>query len=39
MRLHNLVCSGQIEIIDAQKAIAEDWTEAWLLYVHRAAPS
>jgi hypothetical protein len=34
MRLHNLVCAGRIEIIDAQQAIAEDWTEAWLRYVH-----
>jgi hypothetical protein len=33
MRLHNLVCSGQIEIVDVQKAIAEDWTGGWLLYV------
>jgi hypothetical protein len=33
MRLHNLVCSGQIEIADAQKAIAGDWTEAYRLYV------
>jgi hypothetical protein len=33
MRLHNLVCTGQIEITVAQKAIAEDWTEAWLRYV------
>jgi hypothetical protein len=34
MRLHALVCAGRIEIVDAQKAIAEDWTQAWLRYVH-----
>ena len=39
MRLHALVCSGQIEIVDAQKAIAEDWIGAWLLYVHAGASS
>jgi hypothetical protein len=33
IRLHNLVCAGQIEITAAQKAIADDWTEAWLRYV------
>jgi hypothetical protein len=27
MRLHNLVCAGQIEITVAQKAIADDWTK------------
>lgn len=37
MRLHALVCSGRIEITEAQKAIAEDWTEAWLLYVSGGA--
>jgi hypothetical protein len=39
MRLHALVCAGRIEIVDAQKAIAEDWTGAWLLYVPRGARS
>jgi hypothetical protein len=34
MRLRGLVCAGRIEIVDAQKAIAEDWTQAWLRYVH-----
>jgi len=34
MRLHALVCAGRIEIVDAQEVIAEDWTEAWLRYVH-----
>jgi len=37
--LHALVCSGRIEIVDAQKAIAEDWTGAWLLYVPGGARS
>lgn len=32
-RLRELVCSGQIEITDAQKAIADDWTEAWRRFV------
>jgi hypothetical protein len=33
MRLHNLVCTGQLEITVAQRAIADDWTEAWTRYV------
>jgi hypothetical protein len=33
MRLHNLVCTGQLEITVAQRAIADDWTEAWARYV------
>ena len=39
MRLHALVCAGRIEIVDAQKAMAEDWTGAWLLYVSEGARS
>jgi hypothetical protein len=33
MRLHNLVCSGRLDITVAQRAIAGDWTEAWASYV------
>ena len=33
MRLHALVCAGRIDIVDAQKAIAEDWTERYVHFV------
>jgi hypothetical protein len=33
MRLHNFVCSGQIEITLAQRAIAEDWTDAYRKFI------
>jgi hypothetical protein len=32
-RLAVLVCSGELDVETAQRAIAEDWTEAWKLYV------
>ena len=32
-RLHFLVCSGQMDLREAQLAIAEDWTDAWKRYV------
>jgi hypothetical protein len=32
-RLGMLVCSGELDVEIAQKAIAEDWTEAWRRYV------
>ena len=33
MRLHNLVCSGRLDIEVAQTAIRDDWTEAYRDYV------
>jgi len=32
-RLNWLVCSGQLDLADAQHAIATDWIEAWRRYV------
>jgi hypothetical protein len=32
-RLRELVCSGAVDIAEAQRAIAEDWTEAYKRYV------
>ena len=28
------MCAGRLDIVVAQKAVADDWTEAWLRYVH-----
>jgi hypothetical protein len=28
------VCAGRLDITVAQQAIVDDWTEAWLRYVH-----
>ena len=33
-KLRALVCAGRLDIVVAQKAVADDWTEAWLRYVH-----
>jgi hypothetical protein len=33
-KLRALVCAGRLYIVVAQKAVADDWTEAWLRYVH-----
>jgi hypothetical protein len=33
-KLRALVCAGRLDITVAQQAIADDWTEAWLRYVH-----
>ena len=33
-KLRALVCAGRLDIVVAQKAVANDWTEAWLRYVH-----
>jgi hypothetical protein len=33
-KLRALVCAGRLDIVVAQKAIADDWTEAWTVYVH-----
>ena len=32
-RLRELVCSGGVDIAEAQRAIAEDWTEAYKRYI------
>jgi hypothetical protein len=32
-RLSALVCSGELDVVEAQRAIAEDWTEAYRRYV------
>jgi hypothetical protein len=32
-KLHDMVCSGQIALGDAQKAIATDWVAAYKMYV------
>lgn len=32
-KLHRMVCSGQISLIDAQTAIATDWIDAYKKYV------
>jgi hypothetical protein len=33
-RLRDLVCGGQLDVREAQKAIAEDWTEAYRKFIH-----
>jgi hypothetical protein len=33
-KLRALVCAGRLDIVVAQKAVADDWTVAWLRYVH-----
>lgn len=35
--LHAMVCDGSLDIEVAQKAIIDDWTEAWRLYVARSS--
>ena len=32
-RLHRLVCSGQLDVVEAQKAISEDWPEGFRRFV------
>ncbi|CAB4243682.1 conserved exported protein of unknown function [Methylacidimicrobium sp. AP8] len=32
-RLHKLVCSGKVDLAEAQKAIATDWIEAYRKYI------
>lgn len=32
-RLHALVCAGQLDVAEAQRAIADDWTAAYRRYV------
>jgi hypothetical protein len=36
--LHNMVCSGQIDLSTAQKAIATNWIEAYKHYFHTDKP-
>ena len=36
-KLRDLVCAGKLDIKIAQKAIADDWTEAWVAYVGKVA--
>jgi hypothetical protein len=35
-RLRELVCSGQLDVREAQRAIADDWTEAYGRFIHAA---
>ena len=37
-RLHELVCSGQLDLKTAQQAIASNWIEAYKTYVSSNAP-
>jgi hypothetical protein len=32
-KLRELVCGGALDVREAQKAISDDWTEAWRRYV------
>jgi hypothetical protein len=38
LRLRDLVCGGQLDVREAQKAIAEDWTEAYRQIFHQREP-
>jgi hypothetical protein len=38
-RLHNMVCAQQIDLADAQRAIATDWIAAYKKYFHTANPA
>jgi hypothetical protein len=33
-RLRDLVCSGQLDVREAQRAISDDWTDAYRRFVH-----
>jgi putative zinc finger protein len=37
-RLHEMVCSGQIDLPTAQRAISTNWIEAYKLYFHTDEP-
>jgi hypothetical protein len=37
-KLHELVCSGQLDLKTAQQAIAANWIEAYKLYVSPNPP-
>jgi hypothetical protein len=37
-RLHQMVCSGQIDLPTAQRAISTNWIEAYKLYFHTDKP-
>jgi hypothetical protein len=32
-RMCSLACSGQLDVVEAQRAIADDWTEAFRRFV------
>jgi hypothetical protein len=32
VELRDLVCAGQFDVVEAQKLISEDWTEAYQRY-------
>jgi hypothetical protein len=32
-KLRDLICAGQLDVVEAQRAIAADWTEAYRKYV------
>ena len=36
-KLRGLVCAGKLDIVAAQQAVADDWIEAWTLFVGPAA--
>lgn len=38
-RLHRLVCAGQLPLMEAQTAIAQDWIAAYLRYVGKRETS
>jgi hypothetical protein len=38
-RLHNMVCSQQIDLAEAQREIATDWIAAYKKYFHTAYPA
>ena len=33
MCLHQLICNNEVDIVEAQRAIAEDWVAAYEKYV------
>jgi putative zinc finger protein len=37
-RLHNMVCSGQLDLATAQRDIATDWISAYKKYFHTQSP-
>jgi hypothetical protein len=38
-KLHELICSGQISVVEAQREIAEDWPAAYLKYINTRLPT
>jgi hypothetical protein len=37
-RLHSLVCSGQVDLVTAQREISQDWISAYKKYFHTNQP-